>query len=82
MEIEKQHNTGRVLDEKELQTYMENAIKSYADKVEANDNVLVDPISEDSEITDTELMMLINKLLDMRDIDLFELQMFRSLCIS
>jgi len=73
---------AEALSEKAFQSYVENIMKAYAYKVEANENVLVDPIAEDSKITDTEIMMFVNKLLDMRDIDVFELQMFRNFCIS
>jgi hypothetical protein len=76
------------IDDKELQKLIENILKVFALKVQnSNNNVSVNikslaPITENSSISDTEVMLFVDKLLALMEIDLFEIQMFRSFCIN
>jgi hypothetical protein len=80
---EHDETASREIEEQLLQRLIEFCIKSYAYKIEKLPNdAQFQPLSNEDKVMDTELLVLVNKLLEFKHIELFEVQMFRSLCNS
>lgn len=87
MKAQYEGNAAAVVDEPVLQKLTECVIRIYAQKMEyINERQggfkLAMPVSQDANLSETEIMLFVNKLLDHKKIDLFELQMFRHFCVD
>lgn len=86
LKAEQHGELWRQIDERRLQELLESLIKIYACKLQSldpvSDNIksIVAPLPEGTDISHTDAVIFVDRLLEMMGIDLFEVQMFRSLC--
>lgn len=83
-EIEKEEKWHEV-DDLLLQQLIESVIRAYACKKQTDrseDAPSLMPLSNETRLTDTEVLAMISKLLEAKHLDIFEIQMFRSFCIN
>lgn len=84
VESEKNGTWGQI-DSSVLQQLAESVIKIYAMKMQELDRLSemskeFMPISKENTIPDTEAMIFADRLLQSKNLELFELQMFRNFC--
>jgi hypothetical protein len=75
------------MDDDYLQRLMECLLQVYAYKMQSGDPVRenkesITPIPKNTKLSQTEAIIFVDKLLELMEIDLFEVQMFRSFCFN
>ncbi|WP_408007978.1 hypothetical protein ACJROX_25290 [Pseudalkalibacillus sp. A8] len=75
------------IEDGKLQSLIELLLKIYAQKVQVSDQNLVNhegegivkPLTNDNKLSQTDTVIFVDQLLKQKDIELFEVQMFRSI---
>lgn len=82
--LSEQETTWEQIDEESLQELIECLLKVYARKLQplgpAQTEQGISPLPSKTALSDTEAIIFADRLLRKMEIDLFEVQMFRSLC--